>query len=177
MEVAAQALLQTFLDRATLAKVNFSLSLSSSCTSLCLWEMIIVFKLMSWGWPNLVFDRRSSYLHCRVLALSCFQHCTIMHPHPEISIITLLKQPMNCEDLCCRCDLRKSVILRVLPQGSLSNFRQWYLMRSSHVENSGVCVCPDKVQRQSGGGWWEAWDLQGSPVGVCWCSHCWQPGS
>jgi hypothetical protein len=28
MEVAAQALLQTFLDRATLAKVNFSLSLS-----------------------------------------------------------------------------------------------------------------------------------------------------
>jgi hypothetical protein len=36
MEVAAQALLQTFLDRATLAKVNFSLSFSSSCTSLCL---------------------------------------------------------------------------------------------------------------------------------------------
>jgi hypothetical protein len=28
MEVAAQALLQTFLDRATLAKVNFSLFLS-----------------------------------------------------------------------------------------------------------------------------------------------------
>jgi hypothetical protein len=136
-----------------------------------------VFKLMSWGWPNLVLIEEvpifiAEYLHCHVFSI--VPSCTHIQ---KLAIITLLKQPMNCEDLCCRCDLKKSAILRVLQQGSLSNFRQWYLMRSSHVENSGVWVCPDKVQRQSGGGWWEAWDLQGSPVGVCWCSHCWQPRS